>query len=145
MPIRKEEYPHNWDEISQHVRQQAGQRCERCGAPNGAVIQRRSFQHVVAPPELAGYDVDWCRIESVTNPNGQQEPTQVMTWARLRMYSLVRIVLTVAHLDQDPGNNTRANLSALCQRCHFAHDRAHNLSNRRYGRDHARSEQLKLV
>lgn len=28
------------------------------------------------------------------------------------------VVLTVAHLDQDPGNNDWANLAALCQRCH---------------------------
>lgn len=32
------------------------------------------------------------------------------------------VVLTVAHLDQDPRNNDLANLLALCQRCHLAHD-----------------------
>lgn len=126
MPIRRQEYPHNWEEVSLQVRLEAGGRCERCGAPNGAVIQRRAFQRELAPPELAAYQVDWVRIEYVTDPNGQQEPTSTMTWARLRMYSLTRVVLTVAHLDQDPGNNDRANLAALCQRCHFAHDRPHN-------------------
>ncbi|KQQ31534.1 hypothetical protein ASF53_02205 [Methylobacterium sp. Leaf123] len=28
------------------------------------------------------------------------------------------VVLTVAHLDQNPGNNDPANLKALCQLCH---------------------------
>jgi 5-methylcytosine-specific restriction endonuclease McrA len=34
-----------------------------------------------------------------------------------------KVVLTVAHLDHDPGNNEFQNLRALCQRCHLAHDR----------------------
>lgn len=32
------------------------------------------------------------------------------------------VILTVAHLDHDTTNNTRANLRALCQRCHLRHD-----------------------
>lgn len=32
------------------------------------------------------------------------------------------VVLTVAHLDQDPANNSLENLRALCQRCHNRHD-----------------------
>ena len=33
-----------------------------------------------------------------------------------------RIVLSVAHLDQQPENNHPKNLAALCQRCHLLHD-----------------------
>jgi 5-methylcytosine-specific restriction endonuclease McrA len=33
-----------------------------------------------------------------------------------------KVVLTVAHLDHRPENNDRANLRALCQRCHNAYD-----------------------
>ena len=33
-----------------------------------------------------------------------------------------KVVLTIAHLDQDPANNEPTNLRALCQRCHNAHD-----------------------
>ena len=29
-----------------------------------------------------------------------------------------RVILTIAHLDQDPANNDTANLAALCQYCH---------------------------
>ena len=32
------------------------------------------------------------------------------------------VVLTVAHLDHDIGNNSDDNLAALCQRCHLRYD-----------------------
>jgi 5-methylcytosine-specific restriction endonuclease McrA len=38
-----------------------------------------------------------------------------------------RVVLTIAHLDQNPANNAEANLRALCQRCHLNHDRPFNV------------------
>jgi len=44
-----------------------------------------------------------------------------------------KVVLTVAHLDQDPTNNgrpgDRPNLKALCQRCHLAHDERQHATN----------------
>lgn len=42
-----------------------------------------------------------------------------------------KVVLTVAHMDQNPANNDPANLRALCQRCHLAWDRADNLKKRK--------------
>lgn len=33
-----------------------------------------------------------------------------------------KVVLTIAHLDQNPANSDPANLRALCQRCHNRHD-----------------------
>ena len=44
---------------------------------------------------------------------------------------VTRIVLTTAHLDHDPTNNAEANLAALCQRCHLAHDKPHHVRQRR--------------
>ena len=35
---------------------------------------------------------------------------------------IIKIVLTVAHVDHDPTNNAESNLAALCQRCHLRHD-----------------------
>lgn len=32
------------------------------------------------------------------------------------------VVLTVAHLDHDPGNSAPENLRAMCQRCHLTYD-----------------------
>lgn len=40
-----------------------------------------------------------------------------------------KIVLTIAHLDQDPTNNADENLAALCQRCHNRHDAPHRAKN----------------
>jgi len=45
-----------------------------------------------------------------------------------------KVVLTVAHLDHDIKNNRFSNLAALCQRCHFEHDRKDNLIRRKYGK-----------
>lgn len=54
----------------------------------------------------------------------------------------VRVVLTIAHLDQDPSNNDASNLQALCQRCHLNHDRPFNVpkqaETRRRRKDAAR-------
>lgn len=33
-----------------------------------------------------------------------------------------RVVLTTAHVDQDPSNSNLSNLRAWCQRCHNQHD-----------------------
>ena len=53
------------------------------------------------------------------------------------------IVLTIAHLDHDTGNNEWYNLKAMCQRCHLAYDapmhRAHSAATR-----HAKMNNLEL-
>jgi 5-methylcytosine-specific restriction endonuclease McrA len=45
--------------------------------------------------------------------------------------NLIIIVLTIAHLDHDTGNNEYENLRALCQRCHNQHDAEYRKNNRR--------------
>jgi hypothetical protein len=45
-------------------------------------------------------------------------------------FRMTRIVLAAAQLDNDPTNNRRRNLRALCQRCHIIHDRPHHLAQR---------------
>ena len=42
-----------------------------------------------------------------------------------------KVVLTIAHLDHDPGNSDPANLRALCQQCHNRYDAEHRLANAR--------------
>ena len=41
-----------------------------------------------------------------------------------------KVVLTVAHLNHDPRDNSESNLSAMCQRCHNRHDLPHRIKNR---------------
>lgn len=119
MPIRAEEkarYPKDWQAISQRVRERAGQRCEWCGVKNGA---------------LGGRARDGTFVRA--QPLG--EKLLRLEWPRPGTYSwcsdaahgahhlrIVRIVLTVAHLDHRPENCDDANLKALCQRCHLRHD-----------------------
>jgi len=43
----------------------------------------------------------------------------------------VKVILTIAHLDQDPTNNKRSNLKALCQLCHNRLDAPHRAKNRK--------------
>jgi len=58
-----------------------------------------------------------------------------------------RVVLTVAHLDHDPGNNDEKNLAALCQACHNRHDGPKRAANRKIYRrwDQERAGQLSML
>lgn len=46
-----------------------------------------------------------------------------------------KVILTIAHLDQNRNNNNYKNLRALCQRCHLTHDAIQHALNRKYGRE----------
>lgn len=131
MPIRKRDYPPDWPAISNAVRTAAGWRCEWCGAPHKAVIERLESGDF--------YELDW-----ITETDGTVVTTDRLTWARLRFHGLTRIILTTAHLDRNTRNNDLSNLAALCQRCHLRHDIRQHIANRRYGRYHSREQQLKL-
>lgn len=113
MPIRPSErhrYPKDWKSIRQRILERAGHRCEFCGVENGAIGRRKcdgSFER------FQGMEVEAAALDGIR---------------------LVRIVLTIAHLDHTPENNTDDNLRALCQRCHLAHDSAEHLRNARLTR-----------
>ena len=118
MPIRKENrdrYPKDWPQISTRIRARAGNKCEDCGVPNY---------------ELGGRDPKggW-RKALPTGDNGLK-----LTWPEPGTYAacenwlnplrIVKIVLTVAHLDHQPENCADENLKAWCQRCHNRYDAA---------------------
>jgi hypothetical protein len=44
---------------------------------------------------------------------------------------IVKVVLTIAHLNHDVNDNRPENLKALCQKCHLNHDRANNIMKRK--------------
>ena len=122
MPIRQSErarYPANWKAISKQVREEAGQRCEICNAPNGEIVSRGTG------PQAGTYMLD--RGDVFCAQTGKH-----LGLARGSEYcsrSLTKIVLTVAHLDHQPENCARENLKALCQRCHLTYDAAHHARN----------------
>lgn len=141
MPIRKQDYPPDWKELSLQVRTEANWRCEWCGAPNGEAIRRYKsvpFRH----PNYPGQDyVVWFTVQET---DGSYVDPKTLSWARLRFHGLTRIILTTAHLDRNSQNNARSNLAALCQRCHLRHDIRQHITNRRYGRHHDKAPQMKM-
>lgn len=126
MPIRPEMkalYPPDWKAISARIRfERAGNRCEACGVENGALGARdRHGNFMPAHPKgerLAR--LDWPKPGDYQwFPDGERR-------------KVIRIVLTVAHLNHDPADCRNENLAAWCQRCHNRYDAA----MRRQGRKH---------
>lgn len=120
MPIRAENkarYPQNWPEISAAIRARAGNVCEECGVANYAIGARRRSDGAFLPAMPTGDnglhltwpkpgEVWWC---------GSDDTGKMRT-------TIIRIVLTVAHLDHQPENCAPENLRAWCQRCHNRYD-----------------------
>ena len=109
MPIKAEnraKYPKEWALISRLIRKyRAGDNCEcrdECGEDHR--------------PENTQWGCDG-QTRCLAR-NGERHP---LTGSK--------VVLTVAHLDQDPINNRESNLLALCQRCHNRLDAPHRQRN----------------
>lgn len=115
MPIRAENkalYPKEWPVIAARVRAKAGNVCEYCGVPNyelGGRVHGGGWRRAMLVERLSRLewphpgDYAWCE--------GHPEKLRI-----------VRIVLTVAHLNHDPTDCREENLKALCQLCHNRHD-----------------------
>lgn len=117
MPIKPENralYPADWDAISARIRARAGNRCEQCKAPNGQQIARSGD---------VGAGTYMLEDGAVYDENDGT----ARGYARGSEYDakrFVKIVLTTAHLDHDPRNNSDSNLRSLCCQCHNRYDRA---------------------
>lgn len=114
MPIHPENrarYPDDWPQISARVREEAGQRCEWCRAPNGETIIRGE-----------GPNKNTYMLES--GETFHAETGEYLGLSRSSEFPgrAVKVILTVAHLDHTPENCARENLKALCQRCHNRYD-----------------------
>lgn len=104
MPIRPDQrgrYPKNWPEISHRIRfARAHGRCE-CTGECG-----RPGGHLA--------DDGRCRNEHGEPAYGNGKP----------------VVLTTAHRDHTPENNTDDNLAAFCAPCHLFYDRDEHAATR---------------
>jgi hypothetical protein len=111
MPIRAENralYPADWPAISLRIRDRAQQCCERCGVRN----------HALGGRDARGL---WCEAEPLDCSRRMPAPgTDAWCYgpSGWKLLRIVRVVLTVAHLDHDPRNCAETNLQALCQACH---------------------------
>jgi len=107
MPIRpenKDRYPENWPEIRERILARAGNRCEEEGCR--------------VPNHAVGY-----RDQDGTFHEGRSPGRKI-----------IRIVLTIAHLDHNPENCADDNLRAWCQLHHNRYDRQHRNQTRRQSR-----------
>lgn len=133
-PMRKSAYPANWDAISRARREQAGQKCEQCGVPNGTLIVRKPKSDEYLIVDHDGYcmyrwpDGRWIHLSEL--PDGFDYDRDI------------KVVLTVHHIgvpypDGRPGNphdkmDVRPeNLIAVCQRCHLILDKEIHIANRK--------------
>lgn len=128
MPIKPENamrYPADWRAIRAAILERAGHRCEwpGCGARNYA----------------AGY---WDRDAFIDVGIGVIDPRFAIQLAMLG-HRLLRIVLTVAHLDHTPENSEPENLRAWCQRHHLRYDAEHHACTA-YMTRHARARTEEL-
>lgn len=110
VPMKKKEYPDNWEWLSRQVRKRNGGRCELCNAPNGAMIYR--------PEDPLSGDYPWYSPEN---------------WD-CKGAKLTKIVLTVHHINSDKMDSTERNLISLCQKCHLRLDLVKHMENRKRGK-----------
>lgn len=124
MPIRPENrffYPIDWVQLSQVIRfERAKGCCEGCRRPHGQLVCHLG-------------DGRWWDTAAQTWRSGKGRRLKLASPEALSADTpcyTTRVYLACAHLDHDPGNNTPANLKALCQRCHILHDREEHLRQR---------------
>lgn len=113
MPMDRSRYPQNWPEIAQQIKDEANWTCQNCGRECKRPNERRLdfIDRVVFQRLNCGCPEDHALLSEMLEKPG-------------------RFVLTVAHLDQDPGNNLPSNLKALCSVCHLQYDRRFRQYNR---------------
>ena len=140
MPIKPENlgrYPATWPQIRAAILERARHRCEQCGVHDGSLGGRLPDGRFLLawPTGERLLRTEW-PVPGATwwcgDPGGQA--------VQLR---IIRIVLTVAHLDHTPEHCDgidqgapvppidRSNLRAWCQRCHLQHDAEHHARNAR--------------
>lgn len=129
MTFRRSDYHHDWKSIVRQIKDQAGNRCEFCGVPNGSYGARDVFG-------------GWHDAESIAAmPDEEAAVCWPETWAPDRW---ITIVLTTAHLCWRTCADTRCidpgHLACLCQRCHLNWDRDHHREVQRRNREAKRRQ-----
>lgn len=123
MPIRREFRHHYrgaaWRAVRTRILARADDKCEACRVPNCAHILR-----------VSGW---WLDEHKALWFNGAFVSQEGVTFGAVDIDSarLVKIVLTIAHLNHTPGDDRDHNLKALCQWCHLHHDAIQHAVNAR--------------
>lgn len=156
MPIRPEwrhfyRGPH-WKAVRARILARAGNRCERCGAPNHKTVLRQfgwwtpatleatvwaksgRFVHPPGRVESNGAVIETVKgLQFIYLPwRCQKTERRCCCFPNTGQHRWVYIVLTIAHLNHVAGDDRDENLQALCQWCHLHHDvRFHHANARR--------------
>jgi hypothetical protein len=123
MPMERERYPANWRLIALGIKQAAAWNCQECGRPcrkSGeavAELEKRLGEPWISELSEAKEKLDEPWLFELA------EFVRIAGWEEETCYRAQRFLLTVAHLDQEPGNNKPENLKALCAPCHLRYDR----------------------
>ena len=131
MPMQRDRYAPNWDEIALGIKEAAGWVCDHCGRP----CRRPSETEADFEARLQTEHPEWYPGLFA------EEPAEGFGFVEVKKFA--RFVLTVAHLDQNPSNDDPSNHAALCAPCHLAYDRPFRQYNRR--RKLERQGQLSLL
>jgi hypothetical protein len=123
MPIDYRNYPPNWKtEIRPSILQRANNCCEFCNIPNHKHVIRGNWNNTECYQDENGTIYDAKTSEPIGDDYvGEVHPTN----------KFIKVVLTIAHLDQNINNNDSSNLKALCQLCHNRHDINHRKRNKK--------------
>lgn len=112
MPCDYSKYPANWKtEIRPIVLLRAKNCCEECGAIDRSVYIIQENERIFLEPSKEMSHFYIC-------PDGMKRMI-----GRTGIWTLKRIILTIAHMDHDTTNNDFNNLKALCQKCHLNYDK----------------------
>lgn len=119
MPIKPELrsfYGAAWRATVGRIRERAGNCCEQCAKPNGELVYTITDR----------VRMFWRPLNRKTwrTDRGDAIAGLGLPLGRVR---LVRVVLTVAHLDRTPGHDDDDNLRLLCLWCHLHYDRRVNV------------------
>jgi len=119
-PIDYSKYPSNWKEIRARILERAGNRCEQCGVPNYFTGKK-------------GSNGKWYTEDEVHSMNSTDGDHLFGHYDN--PFKMVRIVLTIAHLNHDISDNREENLKALCQADHLALDKDLHIANAKKTRE----------
>ena len=111
-------YPAEWPAIKDHVREEAGHRCIRCGHPyRKGEHGNGEWSNCDAECEHAGPIRVWLpEVDAWAHPADAVGPG---TYPRHDTVQAAWRILTVHHLNGDKLDCRWWNLTALCQRCHL--------------------------
>lgn len=112
MPCDYSKYPKNWKtEIRPRILGRARNHCEQCGVRDQSHVRR-----MVDNTAVYRY---WSESDNVFLDSDRR---LTAFYDQQLWHPAVKIVLTIAHIDQNVENSHDANLAAWCQRCHLMFD-----------------------